>query len=873
MTTASRGPLPFRAILALFVLSGATSLVYEVLWLRELVLIFGSTQFATSTVLSTFMAGLALGAFVAGRWMNRRTVRPLAIYGWLEIGIGLYALAVPFLFSALTPIYQWIWNAGASESFLVLSLAKFVGIGLVLLPPTVLMGASLPVLARQVADDPERIGGKVGTLYAVNTFGAVLGVFVAGFIAIPGIGMRATLGVTAIANLVLGTAAIWLATRSGLPSRPTATAAAPSGAPTRGRARLVLVVLGASGFVALVLEVAWTRVLALVVGSSVYAFSLMLLAFLIGLASGGAFFAAWLRRRPRARPAGLLAGLLAAAGLAAYGTAFAFGSLPRLFAEVFFAVAPGPNGWFAVQLGLGLLIMFPATFALGGVFPIAIQLHARDLDGVSGAVGTVYASNTVGTIGGAALAGFVLLPHLGVLDTVLGVAVLELALAAIVGLAFTRAATRSRVLRVAAAGSVVVAVVSLTPAGGTIAGLLRPGWDLRVMNSGVYMNLFDVDGEQSWDGFARTIHENNEVVYAAEGYTASVFVGDQPAYGSRYLSVNGKIEASTSADLETQLMCAHVPLLFHEDPKDVLVVGLASGITVGSVAAHAVESIRVVEVEARMIPAARLFADTNNRVLDDPRVTISINDARNELQFSVRTYDVIVSEPSNPWMTVASNLFTEDFFRTGRARLRPGGVFSQWIQTYYLPPDDLRSIIAAFRAAFPQVMLFETIGGLDLVLLGSEQPLQLDLERLRRKSEELGVAMDLGRVDMQDPVSILSLFRLGPTEIDRLTANAARNTDDNARVEFSAPRSLGLNTQPANTALLRSFRADPLDYVVPPFTDPRSRDRLRLDLALALLERGDPDLAAGQAGRVVTPELQEEAARIRSLAADAASPS
>ena len=864
---ASKRALPLASVMFLFLLSGATSLVYEVLWLRELILIFGSTQFATSTVLATFMGGLALGAFAAGRWLAHRAPRPLSMYGWLEIGIGLYALAVPFLFASLTPLYQRIWNAGASDSFLALSLAKAAGIACVLLLPTVLMGASLPVLARQVADDPDRIGGKVGALYAVNTLGALLGVFLAGFVAIPGIGMRATLLATACVNLALGLAAIVLARRAERSGEVALPGARLRRAPLEPRIRLLLFVLGASGFVALVLEVAWTRVLALVMGSSVYAFSLMLLAFLAGLAAGGAYFSRWLRVRPGARPGRLLTCLLAVAALSAWGTAFLFGSLPRAFAEIYFAFSPGPNGLFALQLVLGLLVMFPATFALGGVFPAAVQLHARDLAGVGGSVGTVYASNTVGTILGAALAGFVFLPRFGVLHTVLGAAAVEMALAVAVGLAFAAPPVRRHAFRGLAIVAVGLGVGLVTPARRTIGDLLRPEWDLRVMNSGVYMNLFDMDGERSWAGFSRLIQENNEVVFAAEGYTASVFVADQPSFDNRYLSVNGKIEASTNADLETQLMCAHLPLLFHDAPRDVLVVGLASGITVGSVATHPVESIRVVEVEAQMIPAARLFAETNNHVLDDPRVTISINDARNELQFSPRTYDVIVSEPSNPWMTVASNLFTEDFFHMARTRLRANGVFSQWIQMYYLPADDLRSIVAAFRAAFPHVMLFETLGGLDLVLLGSEEPLEFDLERWNARMTELNVAMDLGRVHLQDSLSVLGLFRLGPAEIDRLVQGAAPNTDDNARVEFSAPRSLGLNTQPANVALLRSYQADPVALLSPAVSDPARRDRMRLDLARVLLARGDADLAAEQAGLVEVAELREEAERLRERAA------
>ncbi len=250
------------SILLLFLLSGATSLVYEVVWLRKLILIFGSTQFATSTILSTFMAGLALGAFVAGRRITRSQIAPLKIYGLLELGIGVYALFVPFLFRALSPVYQTLWDAGMSESFVALSVAKFVGIAAVLLPPTVMMGATLPILSRQIADDPKRIGGKVGTLYAINTFGAVAGTFLAGFVLVPHLGVRQTLWVTAAINGLLGLTAMWLAGRLPRPetaaaesSRDAAQAPVPDspalGAPRR-RMPLVLLVFGLSGFGALV---------------------------------------------------------------------------------------------------------------------------------------------------------------------------------------------------------------------------------------------------------------------------------------------------------------------------------------------------------------------------------------------------------------------------------------------------------------------------------------------------------------------------------------------------------------------------------------------------------------------------------------------
>ncbi len=830
MKQPSTGRLPASAVFALFVCSGATGLVYEVVWLRQLILVFGSTLHATSAILATFMGGLAAGAFLGGRWQDRSPWRPLALYGVLELGIGAYAVAVPALLRGLTPLYSWVWAAGGEESFLWLSLAKFVGIAAVLLPPTALMGASLPVLARQVADDPLRIGGKVGGLYAVNTFGAVAGVFVAGFVAIPAVGVRHTVWATAAANLVLGAAALLLARRGAAPLARAG--AAPATRMSSPRAvRVALLAFGASGFCAMVLEVAWTRGLSLVMGSSVYAFSLMLLAFLIGLAAGGAAFSALLRRRPVTDPARLLALLLASAGLFAYTTTWLLQALPRLFAEAYLRWRPSPNELFGIELLLGLLVMFPATFSLGGVFPCVLQLHARGLDRVARSVGTVYASNTLGTIAGAFAGGFLLVPRFGLCDSVMGVAAAEIALGAAVAAVSLRG--RARVLL---AAPMALAVLALP--------LLRPGWDALLMNSGVYYYIGDMPEGSDWGDFRSQIGRGREVVYLREGLTATIAVIDQPRKRNRYLTVNGKVEASTTGDIQTQLMLAHLPLLLHAGPsRDVMVVGLASGITAGAAAAHPIATLRIVEIEPAIVEAARLFSDKNNHVLDDPRLMLSLNDARNDLEFSPRQFDVIVSEPSNPFMTVAANLFTEDFFRTAARRIRPGGIFSQWLQAYCLPSQDLRSVIAAFREAFPHTMV-ALAGRVDLVLLGSDEPIRMNLERIAMKMSEPGVRADLARARIRGPADILPLFVAGKEEVDRLVQGAPRNTDDNARVEFSAPKAIALHTSEENLAMLKDLGSDPLNYLEPPPETTEDHDRVLLALAAAWARRDEIEQAA-----------------------------
>jgi spermidine synthase len=293
-------------------------------------------------------------------------------------------------------------------------------------------------------------------------------------------------------------------------------------------------------------------------------------------------------------------------------------------------------------------------------------------------------------------------------------------------------------------------------------------------------------------------------------------------------------------------MVAHLPLLVHADPEDVLVIGLASGISVGAVASHPVRSIRVVEVEATIVEAARYFSEANGDVLVDPRLEVSINDARNDLQFGTRTYDVIASQPSNPWMTVASNLFTEDFFRMARIRLKPGGIFCQWIQTYSLRPEDFRSILVAFHAVFPHVLVFDTLGGVDLLLLGSEEALSLDPEQWARRMADPRVRADLARASVDGPLDVLAMLRAGELEVDRLVQGGGSNTDDNARVEFSAPKALFLDTQAANLGMLDRLGADPVAYLSPQ-PDRDGADRLRLDLARAWLARGERRRAAAAA--------------------------
>jgi spermidine synthase len=834
----------------LFFVSGVIGLVYQIVWLRQLTLIFGSTAYASSAVLSTFMGGLALGSYWAGRHADRWRGPALGTYGLLELGVAAYASLLPWLLERATPLLELAWRFGGDRHFALLGLFKFSAIAILILPATTLMGATLPVLSRVAAQSTGSVGAGVGALYAVNTFGAVVGTVTAAFVALPSFGMRRTLLANLALNVVVGAVAWAVGRRSdGAESVPGTSSEAPT--PVPRSSWIPVLAFAASGFGAMVLEVAWTRGLALVLGSSVYAYASMLTAFLLGLTSGAGAAAYFLKRRRAADPRLVLAAALAAAGLLSFAAAHTIQALPRLFGEVYFRLDPSPEGWWLAQLGIALCVMFPTTFALGWVFPVVLEAVGGGRARVASSVGSVYAANTLGTILGAASGGFLLIPLLGVGTTLAAVAVGQLLLGAAL-LPGSAAGTPSRRRTWAVIG---VALAVLCAA-------FRPGWDVLMMNSGVYMNIQDVDASGGWESFQRGIRTNNELVYARDGLTASILVARQPEFDNLYLAVNGKIDASSRVDLETQVMAGQLPLLFHEAPLDVLIIGLASGITARSVATHPVERIRVVEVEPAMIEAARQFAPYNHDVLDDPRLTLSINDARNELQFNSMSYDVIISEPSNPWMTVASNLFTEDFFRIARTRLRPGGVFGQWVQTYSLTPENSRSILAAFHRSFPHVLVFETLNGIDLLLIGSDQPLVLDVDVLERRSSSLWVRTDLARVGIHSGLDIVAMLQTGGAALNDVVRGATVNTDDGGIVEFSAPKSLYLDTQDANLAMLQGSGADPLAVVAALTRSPQSPENLRLEMIPRWVRRDQKPRAIRAASFLADPALKSQTEKL-----------
>lgn len=822
-----------RLILIFFFVSGAVGLIYEVVWLRMLVLIFGSTHFAVSTVLTAFMAGLALGAYALGRLIDTRW-RPVVVYGILEAGIGLYGLLVPHLFKLLLPVSRWLW-VSFSPSFYAFSLLRFFFVGAILVVPCALMGGTLPVLARFVARRGDSIGLSVGTLYSVNTFGAVAGTAMTGFLLIPSLGVRSTIYVAATINVLIGVSALVYARFSGAEAPPPAPAAlSASRAAMPGRLRLVLFAFAVSGFIAMVYEIAWTRVLALVIGSSVYAFTVMLTTFLIGLAAGASLASRVADRIGSGRGMEAIATIMAGTGITAFGTLLLFHRLPYFFSRSFHWIhsnAGAPREQlmlFILEFVIAGAVMLLPTLFLGGMFPIVVRICGEALPQVGRSVGTAYAANTVGTILGSALAGFAILPIAGIQGSIILAIVANLALAALL---FSRGEWLTAGARRVVALLCVLAGVCLWA--------FQPRWNALLMNSGVYQYAADMgSSDLTREGFYQYTQGDFDLRFYKEGTTATVMVAGEKSRRDIWLSVNGKIDASSYGDLQTQLLSGHLPALFARDPRDVVVIGYASGITVGAVTEYPIRSLTAVEIEPAILEASEHFKEHNHDPLSNPRVKVVTGDGRNFLLVTPERYDVIISEPSNPWMTVASNLFTKEFFEIGRSRLNEGGVFCQWLQLYGMQPQDLKALARTFAHVFPNVLVFNTIPDADIVLLGSEEPLLFDRERLTGRMSDLEVALDLGRVKVFRVQDLMTYFIMGTKELRAFAGEGPRNTDDNALIEFHAPRSLHFETRQANREAIMAHSVDPFEYLSDPPPAPELKSVFYQEMAEAFLFRG-----------------------------------
>lgn len=761
---------PYLLVLMLFFGSGALALVYQVVWSRMMTHVFGSTALAVGTVLAAFMSGMAVGSWYIGRLADRSPNR-LRLYAWLEIGIGLAALATHLALDRMDAVYPALHElvGGSAPS---LALVRFLAAFLLVMAPTVLMGATLPVLSRFFVTAPDRVGDRLGTLYSINTLGAVTGVLVTGFLLIGSYGIHVPVYGAVLGNLLIGCIA-WVASRQAtqpvpkahppeaLPDSDTSMEQEASGASTLN---LVLLGLGISGFTSFAYEIYWTRSLVFILGNSTYALTTMLSAFLTGIALGSYLVRFAIGRfSDRVAIFGWIQVLLGVLSPLALPLLFAIDN-PQAMSRSLMGISEHAFPLVLTSFGVAFLVMLLPAALIGATFPLAGQLAVRELSRTGASVGRVYAINTAGNVLGALLPGLLLLGWLGIQKGILVMAALNMTLGLV--LLSTRLLRRSQhpLWRL-----VLPAVLLLST-------FLMAQAPLRFR--------FPSQGERYY----------YQVLYYREGPLATTKVLMNPMRGEKLMSVDGIDIGGTGNTEFKQLLLAHLPRLLIDDTSQELSAGLGSGILVGESARHAgVREITAVEIEPSVIEGAAWFREENHGVLDDPRLTIVSDDIKNFLRTTTKKYRVISADEKTV-DEYASNGFSYslEYYDLLREHLAPGGLVAQWVPAT-LPPRQYRMILKTFSRSFPHVQLWQFLpahrrGPFNSILIGSAEPVVIDTNAIDRRfaqgREALGKLVPYG-IDSAD--ALIPHFVADERVIRNAVASAALNSHDHPRYEFYHP--------------------------------------------------------------------------------------
>jgi spermidine synthase len=751
-------------ILTLFFFSGACGLVYQIVWVRMLTHVFGTTAVAVGVVLAAFMSGLALGSWLLGKVADRNT-NPLRFYAFLEIGIGLAALAVHFLLVRITPAYLALYEiSGHSEAMLAAS--RFVlAFGLVMIP-TFLMGATLPVLVRFVVRRLSAAGADLSTLYAINTVGAVAGAMASGFYLIGTFGIHVTVYVAVVGNLGLGLIA-WAASRRVNPvpatavPLPDARPAPNSEALSPRTYALLLIALGVSGLTSFAYEIYWTRSLVFLLGNSTYALTTMLTAFITGIALGGYLARLFVDRvADRVALFGWIQVLIAVTSAVALPVLFVFLG-PQAIRE-FLGEATSNVGLLTVaRFGIALLVMLVPATLIGATFPLVGRVGIVDLQHTGKRVGLIYASNTLGNVAGALLPGFVLLNWLGIQRGIL----LMAALNACIGFTFLA-------LRLASAR--------------------RLRWAVPAAAVGALLVLASVPLDFQFP--SENESPTHLTLFYQDGPSATTKVTLDPATGEKVMAIDGIVIGGNTFTEYKQLLLAHLPKLLLDDVSTELSIGLGSGILAGESIRHErVQAITCVEIEPSVVTGAAFFTNENHRVLSNPRARVVIDDIANYLRTTTDRYRVISADEKTS-LDFASNGFSysREYYNLLRQRLAPGGILIQWVPTS-LPPSQYAMVLKTFADSFPHMLMGFFMpalkaSGYNTILIGSNEKITLDSNRIERvmRSEREALA-ELARYGLTTPEAVLAQFVTDGEFIRRALRDVPENTLVHPRYEFFSP--------------------------------------------------------------------------------------
>ncbi len=807
-------------VLLCFFCSGISGLIYQILWTRMIVKVIGGAPYAITIILTIFMGGLGLGAYLVSKYIDRvrEAGRLLKMYGILELAVGIYAGVIPILLKVFLPLYSVLYNQ-LYDHYVVYNLLTFLGVFIILCIPVICMGATLPILCQFYVSSLSHLGTHAGRLYGLNTIGAAVGALLCGFWLIELLGVTYTLVVAVLINSLIGLICILFGSRlstSAIPSTekivenispkkkvkgaqkttvPQQAVPAdsqpdvfmPANAATLNGA---LVIFAMSGFCAMAYEVIWTKLLGLIVGPTTYSFTIVLVTFILGLGLGSVIFG-WLADKVR-HPIWLLIASQVAAALSALIVSQLLGNSQLFFAKLIYSFQDSFTGLNFIKAAVLFLFMIIPTLCLGATFPLVGKIYTRSVSEVGSSLGFAYMINTVGAVLGSFSAGYLLIPLIGKetgLSLVIG---LQFLVSLVVALVFLAKDRQSFLKRSA------VIVVALT---GLVLCFYLPFWNRHGLSQGKYHRFNRFEYILSTSGWGESLIKGSamidklfpgKLVYYGDGiggFTTVIKYTNPLGRVDFSLSNSGKADASTKEDMGTQTLTAHFPMMLHPDPRAVMVLGLASGVTAGEVLNYPVDKVDVLEISQEVVKASEFFRPWNGNVLSDPRTKLIVQDGRAHLQLTRQKYDVIISEPSNPWMAGLAALFSRDFFMLAHDRLTDDGVFAQFIHSYQMDWPTFALVGRTFAQAFPNNLLVSTDLGSDFLMVGFKGKKHVHaLSRADYKMEQIRKFRNVNLADSR----LLYLFIVSE-DMQKLFGEGEIHSDATPRLEFMAPRSMYVN--------------------------------------------------------------------------------
>ena len=783
-----------KAVIAfIFVISGAAGLIYQIVWFKYLALFLGNSTYAQMTVLATFLGGLALGNNFFGNRADRFT-NPVKVYALLEIFVGLYCFAYPWLnsfvgnqFLAFSSSYE------LNPEHLPFNILRFTVSVLVLLLPTFAMGGTLPVLSRFFVDKMESARRETAILYYLNSFGAVGGVFIGGFFLIKELGLETSTYSAAVINLLAGIISFVLSKQiskeenTSIDQETKNDDAAGNTVVSKAMVNIVVIVAGISGAAALLYEMVWTRLLINFLGSSTYAFSIMLMSFISGITLGGWIVSQkFLSRFDKIKTIAFFQFVIAVSTMLVL---FFYERLPYVLWKISYLFSKTEEAFplfLSTEFIICFLLIFIPTIFMGMTLPLAVEIVSSANKKIGFSVGRVFSVNTFGNVIGVIIAGIILIPAIGIRGTfVFGIALNLLAALLVIW-------KHELIMAQFKAVSALVIVFMFV-----VYAFVFNAFNPDVMVSGVFRR-FDEKPPKSYEEFLNML-SGEKILFYKEGAASTVAVTQWISNeDNKSLIINGKPDGSSYYDMPTQVMLGQVPMMLHKNPKNVFVVGLGTGTTVGSVLTHDVDHVVCAEISKEVINAAKYFEKENRHCLSDKRLKIYNEDAVTLLRILKNKFDVIISEPSNPWIAGIGNLFSKEYFSKCYDKLNDDGIMVQWFHLYEASDNVVKLVLNTFSSVFKHSQLWTGVGS-DIILVGSKSEISLDPDLLQKKFNLPAVKKDFSRIDIYSPFTFLCNQTVSSKNVFVMSSDYPVNSEILPLLEFLAPKSFYVSSQSSYT--------------------------------------------------------------------------